>query len=122
MWGRFRGVAAVVAVMAAVLVACGVSPPPGDERPAGQSAPDLTEDPGTASASMLVRVTGTVANGAPGCLMLETPGERYILIGGDPNLLEPDDEVTVTGTADPNAPTNCTDGVPLTVSEVIPVE
>lgn len=123
MRGRFPVVTAVVAVMAAALVACGGSPPSGTERTAGQPAPDLTSDVSTESARMLVRVTGTVTAGeAEGCLLLVTPGERYVLLGGDPNVLEPDDDVTVTGYADPAAATPCKEGVPLTVSEVIPVE
>jgi len=69
----------------------------------------------------LVRVTGTVLEGnGQNCLLLDTGTTRYALVGGDPNLLAPDEVVTVTGTANPATATDCTDGVPLTVTSVDP--
>jgi hypothetical protein len=77
----------------------------------------------TAGGDELVRVSGTVLVGnGPDCIVLDTGTTRYALVGGDRDLLSPDEEVTVTGTANDATPTSCAEGTPLTVTAVEPVD
>jgi len=75
------------------------------------------------SGDQLVRLTGTVVAGdSPDCRLLDAGGIRYVLIGGDENLIDIDATVTVTGNANPDTPTLCTGGTPLVVTEIVPTE
>lgn len=76
-------------------------------------------------ATMLVRVTGTVVDGAePGCLLLDTGFTKYVLLGGDKAAIEDaqenEEEVTVTGQAHTPTPTTCTGGIPLAIEQFTP--
>lgn len=105
-------------VLAAAVVGCGENPP-AVEVPPSEVSPSRTESPPPEDDA--VQVTGTVVAGVePGCLLLETDTERYLLVGERGNRLEPDEHVTVTGIANPGAPTTCMEGIPLTVTAVHP--
>ena len=101
----------------------------GATTPAEDAPPPLTTPEAAAntetqlSGDQLVRRTGTVVDGgSPGCLLLDTGTTRYILIGGDPEIIEVDAELEVTGNANPETPTQCTGGTPLTVTQVAAVD
>lgn len=101
------------------LAGCSNFTPSEDKPPSAQVIPQTDTQP---AGDELVRVTGTVIDGSgANCVLLDTGTTRYALIGGDPNLLEPDEEVTVTGTANQSTPTSCSEGTPLTVTAVEPV-
>lgn len=61
----------------------------------------------------VVTVTGTVQAGVEsGCLLLD----GLLLIGGSPEVLQPGNQVTVTGRLDPGMVTFCQQGIPLIVT------
>jgi len=73
----------------------------------------------------LVRVTGQIVLGTqPGCMVLDADYTKYVLLGGDPAALETFEEdgtdVTVTGQANTPTPTDCKDGIPLAIQEIVP--
>jgi hypothetical protein len=108
----------MAAALAMALAGCSNYTPSDDPTtPSEQVVPQTdTQPPG---GDMLVRVSGTVVAGdGPNCMLLDTGTNRYALVGGDPNLIAPDEEVTVTGTANQSTPTSCAEGMPLTVTAV----
>lgn len=112
-----RHIGVVAAVLAAAwLAGCSNFTPSEDTTPSAQVLPQTDTQP---AGDELVRVSGTVVEGdGANCVFLDTGTKKYALIGGDPNLLAPDEEVTVTGTANQSTPNPCPDGTPLTVTAV----
>lgn len=111
---RRRFVTAAVAVTATVTVGCAGDPP---AQSVEETTPEVTTEP-----QELVRIAGTVTAGPePGCLLLDTGVTRYQLLGDVGAALEPGQEMTVTGLADPNTP-GCGESTPLTVSEAVPAD
>lgn len=113
-----------LAVLLAVGSGCASKSPPTSPPTTGPSTEEAESVTGTQlTGDQLVRVTGTVQEtDAPGCLLLDTGTTHYLLIGGDTEIIEPDAKITVTGNANPQTPTSCAGGTPLTVSEVVPAE
>jgi hypothetical protein len=112
----------VVAVMVTTTVGCSTAASNEDDPTTRPVVPEATSAAviGT-SAGELVRVTGTILEGAEeGCLLLEGGGTRYALVGGQQGSLNVDDEITVTGYANPSTPSPCAEGIPLTVAEIGP--
>jgi hypothetical protein len=64
-------------------------------------------------------VTGKVVEGVEaGCLLLETPGTLYLLVGGDRAALVVGKQVTVTGSPQPGLMSTCQQGTPFQVTSV----
>jgi hypothetical protein len=116
---RHRFASLVVVAAAAVTTACADGPPVPDARQSEQSTPTTA----TKVPLEVVLVMGTVMAGAePGCLLLDTGVRRYHLVGGAEAALEPGQEVTITGTADPNTTSTCEQTTPLTVEKIDPAD
>lgn len=99
---------------AAVVVTCCGGP--GEPGPASTTAPS----PAVVTAPE-VSVQGTVVPGVEaGCLLLDTGAKRYLLIGGDRNVLRPGRKVIVRGVPKPDLLSICQQGDPLEVTEVRP--
>lgn len=63
-------------------------------------------------------MTGRVEAGVePGCLIMKTPTETYLLLGGDRQVVQPGAWITVRGKPNPGLMTTCQQGVPFEVSE-----
>ncbi|MGB3437920.1 MAG: hypothetical protein WBA97_04120 [Actinophytocola sp.] len=118
----------MVTVIAAVAVATSgcASSSTGDDGPSGPPTQNGVLPTGPARPSTeLVRITGEVELGTqPGCMVLNAEFTKYVLLGGDQATLEEFEEegtdVTVTGQAHTPTPTDCTDGVPLAIQEIVP--
>lgn len=100
----------------------GVSPEPsvsygGGARP--PVVPPVKPRPGGGGVKL---VTGTVSAGVePGCLLLDTGAERWVLLTTDArqrSAARPGTRVTVTGTARPDLVTTCQQGTPLQVTAI----
>ncbi|SFQ58926.1 hypothetical protein SAMN05421810_11070 [Amycolatopsis arida] len=64
---------------------------------------------------------GVVQDGVePGCLILATGTEQYLLLGAGGAMAKPGAEVVVTGRVEPDTLTTCQQGVPLAVTDVRP--
>lgn len=64
---------------------------------------------------------GTVQAGVePGCLVLDTGEQSYLLVGGDQATLRAGERVVVRGLPKPDLMTTCQQGTPLEVQEVRP--
>lgn len=118
---RITSTLAATAVLAAVAAGCADDGPPTEEPPPQtESTSESTTDSPPAT-DEVVRATGTIVKGVePGCLLLETGEARYLLLGGDRNLLEPGRRLTVTGFAAVGKPTTCMEGIPLEVADITP--
>lgn len=69
-----------------------------------------------------VVATGTVQNGVePGCLILETGKERFVLLAKDKSKLTAGSKVEVTGVRTSGQISYCQQGDPLEVQSVRPV-
>lgn len=108
-------------------------PTPSDSS--GPSGPTPTPDPSTGPTSIPplepsegqdlpttdkgsgeLTLNGTVEAGVEtGCLVLESDGQVYNLVGGDEQVLQPGTRVTVTGTAKPDLMSICQQGIPFMV-------
>ncbi|MBB4679784.1 hypothetical protein HNR67_005902 [Crossiella cryophila] len=51
-----------------------------------------------------------------GCLVMESGGKQYLLVGGDPAVVKPGAEVEVRGVLKPDLASFCQQGEPLEVS------
>lgn len=119
-----RGLRWVVVLSAALLVSCadpGPGSPPGPVDPTTSAQPTTSaEFPTTTPGEQTV--AGTVAEGVEaGCLLLTTPdGRRYLLLGGDRDVLTSSAEVVVRGHPQPGVATTCQQGIPFAVTDVHP--
>lgn len=90
-----------------------VSVVPAPSRPA--AAPTSGSRAGASGMS----VSGEVVEGVEaGCLLLQTPGTLYLLIGGDRAALQVGKRVTVVGTPQPGLMSTCQQGTPFQVVSV----
>lgn len=104
-------VVTLAAATAVSLAACAENGPPSSPG----SPPPSSEDQ---SGELTVR--GTVKAGIEaGCLVLESEGEQYLLIDGDPPP-RPGSVVEVTGRVDRDVISICQQGIPLRVSRIQP--
>lgn len=88
----------------------------GSEDDGGASSPDSGGDEPTSDAKTL---TGTVSKGTePGCLMLESDGEKYQLTGDKARKLKAGMKVEVTGRISDDAMTTCMEGRVFEVDSV----
>jgi hypothetical protein len=68
-----------------------------------------------------VHVTGTVRQGVePGCLILDTGRERFVLLSKDNSKLTEGSKVEVTGVRSSGQISYCQQGIPLEVQSVKP--
>ncbi|SMC57426.1 hypothetical protein [Lentzea albidocapillata] len=127
-----RGLAAVLLCL--VLASCGQVPPP--QAPASStpttdtSTPSIpaplppsstplptTTTPSRALEPGMTTVRGTVSAGVEsGCMILNSGGEQYLLLGADPAIAVAGASVEVTGRADPGGMTTCQQGTPFHVT------
>lgn len=66
-----------------------------------------------------ITLTGVVQSGVePRCLVISADdGRQFLLLGGDPQVLQAGAEVVVEGTPAPGKPTTCMQGIPFLVSD-----
>lgn len=86
-----------------------VSPLPDEPTgTSGKQAPDIT-------------ITGTPTEGVEnGCIVMESGGTLYLLLGGERSALMSGRPVAVRGTPAPGLMTTCQQGTPFQVTEVSP--
>ncbi|WP_433080126.1 hypothetical protein ACQP1P_42145 [Dactylosporangium sp. CA-052675] len=96
------------------------APPPSIVPPAPSSdVPSARPSLTLGSAQPLVSVRGTVKDGVePGCVLLTTDKETYLLLGGDRESMKSGKTLTVYGTPEPTMMTTCQQGTPFRVSRV----
>ena len=103
----------------------------GQGAASGGASPPTTATPTTSGSTgpsspeprdlVKVHVTGTVRQGVePGCLVLDTGGERYLLLSKDQSKLTEGSKVEVTGVRSSGQISYCQQGVPLEVQSVKP--
>ncbi|MGW0515866.1 hypothetical protein [Crossiella sp. NPDC003009] len=105
--------------LAVLLAGCGGNPTaPGGSTPAptsnpasATSAPPPTSEPGELTLHGKVSA-GVEAN----CLVMESGGKQYLLVGGDPSVVKPGAEVEVRGVVKPDLVSTCQQGEPLEIS------
>ncbi|SDP35148.1 hypothetical protein [Lentzea jiangxiensis] len=91
--------------------------PPSSVAPT--QAPPPLPTPSRALDPTLKTVRGTVSAGVePGCTLLSTPGEQYLLLGADPAIAVDGAVVEVSGRPDPGAVTTCQQGTPFAVTRI----
>ncbi|MEU7872682.1 hypothetical protein [Dactylosporangium sp. NPDC049140] len=96
------------------------APPPSIVPPAPSAVvpsahPSLT----LGSSQPLISVRGTVKDGIePGCMLLTTDKQTYLLVGGDRAALKSGATLTVYGTPEPELMSTCQQGTPFRVSRV----
>jgi hypothetical protein len=133
-------VALIVAVLVGgLLTACGAADegsgdsaaPPEDSVSSsaspgadGSLPPGFTASPPVPSPSKFesgeVTLTGKPQEGVePGCLVMQSGGQSYLLLGGDRKLLTSGRAVIVRGKPNPGLMTTCQQGTPFEVSEVL---
>ncbi|MFC4857745.1 hypothetical protein [Actinophytocola glycyrrhizae] len=118
----------VITAVTLATAACSGSSTTGDDGGDATGTPTQNGAISTGAArpdTELVRITGEIEHGTqPGCMVLDADFTKYVLLGGDPAGLEAfaedDTEVTVTGQAHTPTPTECTDGIPLAIQEIVP--
>jgi hypothetical protein len=104
----------------------------GQGAASGGASPPTTATPTTSGSTgssspeprdlVKVHVTGTVRQGVePGCLVLDTGGERYLLLSKDQSKLTEGSRVEVTGIRARGQISYCQQGIPLEVQSVRPV-
>ncbi len=77
-------------------------------EPTGKPAPNLT-------------ITGTPTEGVEnGCIVMESNGTLYLLLGGERSALMSGRPVKVKGSPNPGLMTTCQQGTPFEVTEVTP--
>lgn len=117
-----------------VLAGCGGSDGSGDGF--GTSAPESSATGGptvsstpsvndpTASGKYpgaLMTITGTPTEGVEnGCIVMQSGGTLYLLLGAEPGALMTGQPVVVRGTPEPGLMTTCQQGTPFRVTEVRP--
>jgi hypothetical protein len=86
---------------------------------AGPSAkPDPTDAGGSAGE---MTMTGEVEAGVEhGCLVMQSGGKTYLLVGGDRSIVREGARVTVRGRPNPDLITTCQQGEPFEVAEAHP--
>ncbi|MCK2239194.1 MULTISPECIES: hypothetical protein [unclassified Crossiella] len=111
-----------VAGLVLLLAGCGGSPTaPGGTSPAPTSGPPAssvspTPTPPTSVPGQLT-LQGKVSAGVEsGCLVMESGGKQYLLVGGDPAVVKPGAEVEVRGVLKPELASFCQQGEPLEIS------
>jgi D-serine deaminase-like pyridoxal phosphate-dependent protein len=73
---------------------------------------------GSVSAATMT-ITGEVKDGVePGCVLLNTGQQTYLLIGGDRTALKSGTRITVIGTLQPGLMTTCQQGTPFQVTSI----
>ncbi|MGO1052729.1 hypothetical protein [Crossiella sp. CA198] len=110
-----------VAGLVLLLAGCGGSPTaPGGTTPAPSSGSSATSAPPPSSpapTSGQLTLQGKVSAGVEsGCLVMESGGKQYLLVGGDPAVVKPGAEVEVRGVLKPELASFCQQGEPLEVS------
>jgi hypothetical protein len=86
---------------------------------AGPSIPPSVSPSGLLASGVLVTLHGTVKDGVePGCTLLTTASDTYLLLGGDKAALKTGATVTVYGTPAPDLMTTCQQGTPFRVTRV----
>src|SRR5262245_49843760 len=120
------GRALVTAIVAALLVAgCANTAgtggsPSGGSPPGGSMSPSLPPSGGPASTAEMT-LTGVVEEGVEhGCLVMNSGGKTYQLVGGDPAVVRAGAHLTVRGRLSPGLMTTCMQGDPFVVSEARP--
>ena len=108
------------------LMACGAaaSGSPGSTADSGETVPrspvqELGSASPTSKAAPELTLTGTVSAGVEkGCLVLESDGKAYVLLGELAGVL-PGSQVTVRGHEATNVQTTCQQGPPFQVTAVV---
>jgi hypothetical protein len=68
-----------------------------------------------------ITITGTPIEGVEnGCVVMESSGTLYLLLGGDRTMLMSGQPVAVTGNPNPGLMTTCQQGTPFQVTAVRP--
>jgi hypothetical protein len=95
-------------------------PPPVIASSGAAPAPSASRSsPGAGSAQADVSVRGTVKDGVePGCVLLATDQQTYLLVGGDKTALKSGSVVTVYGRPEPELMSTCQQGTPFRVTRV----
>jgi hypothetical protein len=119
----------LLVVLALLLGAC--AGPDGQGAASGGTSPQTTAPPTTGGPTgstsreprdlVKVHVTGTVRQGVePGCLILDTGRERFLLLSQDKSKLTVGSRVEVTGVRASGRISYCQQGIPLEVRSVGP--
>ncbi|GAA3300888.1 hypothetical protein Dvina_47630 [Dactylosporangium vinaceum] len=81
--------------------------------------PTVRPSLGAGSVQPELAVRGTVKEGVePGCVLLATDSQTYLLVGGDKTALKTGATVTVHGRPEPDLMTTCQQGTPFRVTKV----
>jgi hypothetical protein len=121
--------AGLLAALALLIGAC--ASPDGQGAASGGTSPPTTATPATGGPTgstsreprdlVKVQVTGTVREGVePGCLILDTGRERFLLLSQDKSKLAVGSRVEVTGVRASGRVSYCQQGIPLEVRTVRP--
>jgi hypothetical protein len=92
---------------------------PGAESP--KPSPSFPRPPGASPKPPIgdgypITVTGVISSGVEaGCLLIGSGNLQWLLIGGDPRILQPGAKVTVVGVPAGQSSTTCMQGKPLMV-------
>ncbi|GAA3255710.1 hypothetical protein ACFO1B_46820 [Dactylosporangium siamense] len=113
----------VLAVVATALGGCAASSDESAGAPSvAPASPSLQATPAPsrpAAAPSGTSISGEVVEGVEaGCLLLQTPGTLYLLIGGDRAALQVGKRITVVGTPQPGLMSTCQQGTPFQVVSV----
>jgi hypothetical protein len=119
----------LLVALALLLGAC--ANPDGQGAASGGANPPTTAAPTTGGSTgpsspeprdlVKVHVTGTVRQGVePGCLILDTGRERFVLLSKDNSKLTEGSKVEVTGVRSSGQISYCQQGIPLEVQSVKP--
>jgi hypothetical protein len=96
-------------------------PPPVIASSAAPSDPPSRPAPSLTAGSMqpVISVRGTVKDGVePGCVLLSTGTQTYLLLGGDRAALKSGATLTVYGRPQPELMSTCQQGTPFQVTRV----
>jgi hypothetical protein len=94
----------------------GTTPRASTSPPATRPAPSLSGLPPPNANE--VTLEGVVQAGVEaGCLLLNSQGGQYLLLGGDQSVLREGQRVIVRGQAQPGVATTCQQGVPFIVAD-----
>jgi hypothetical protein len=127
------GAVAAVSLLSACATGTGSPESPGgsvsssstpSERPTGRSLPPpfpVTPLPTTPQKSPQpgeMTITGVVEAGVEGgCLLIPYGDKKYLLMGGDPNVVKAGARITVRGRPNPSLLSYCQQGTPFEVAE-----
>jgi len=124
---RFLALIVAAGLAGAGLAGCAstaepVTAPPPSIAPSAappSAAPSAPPSLSLGSARPLISVRGTVKDGVePGCVLLTSDTQTYLLVGGDRAALRSGATVTVFGTPEPELMSTCMQGTPFRVSRV----